>query len=95
MGVGRGVKFRNKMELECASFTLSFLSSCFQGSFESYQVLHVFCSIQSPCCGKEYPCRLCHDENESHKIDRHNISEIKCRKCFYEQPVSFWTLFIL
>ena len=32
--------------------------------------------FQSPCCGKEYPCRLCHDENESHKIDRHNITEI-------------------
>ena len=44
--------------------------------------------LQSPCCGKEYPCRLCHDESECHKIDRHTITEIKCRKCYFTQPVS-------
>ena len=26
--------------------------------------------IISPCCNKVYPCRLCHDTNENHKIDR-------------------------
>ena len=28
------------------------------------------CQIFAPCCGKIYPCRLCHDEGEEHKIDR-------------------------
>merc|ERR1712216_481745 len=25
---------------------------------------------RAPCCGKFYTCRLCHDAEESHKIDR-------------------------
>lgn len=28
------------------------------------------CSIVAPCCGRGYPCRLCHDANEDHKVDR-------------------------
>ena len=48
------------------------------------------CSIIAPCCGVEYPCRLCHDivENDeqidwkkAHQIDRHKITKIKCNKC--------------
>lgn len=38
---------------------------------------HVFCDI----CKKYYPCRLCHDANESHKIDRFTIKQIICRGC--------------
>ena len=52
----------------------------------------VICSelgSQSPCCGKVYPCRLCHDEQElTHTIDRFNVSEIECRNCSKRQPVS-------
>ncbi len=44
--------------------------------------------LQSPCCSKVYSCRLCHDEQESHRIDRHAITEIICRKCSIRQPVS-------
>jgi hypothetical protein len=28
------------------------------------------CKVRAPCCGKFFVCRLCHDENEKHKIDR-------------------------
>ena len=37
--------------------------------------------IVSKCCNKVYPCRLCHDENENHQIDRHDIDYIKCDFC--------------
>ena len=44
---------------------------------------------QSPCCGKVYPCRLCHNEKEAtHEIDRYKVSEVVCRKCHKRQPVS-------
>lgn len=55
------------------------------------------CSFVSPCCGKIYDCRLCHDYNEdenildvnkAHKIDRFAINEIICKKCNLKQVVS-------
>ena len=49
----------------------------------------LYVSVQSPCCGKVYPCRLCHNEKDlTHEIDRHAVSEIVCRKCDTKQPVS-------
>ena len=39
------------------------------------------CLIYSLCCQKWYPCRLCHDENENHTLDRFKISKIKCKDC--------------
>jgi len=46
------------------------------------------CKIISPCCGKIYDCRFCHDENNDHKIDRKLIKEIICKKCNKIQSVS-------
>ncbi|CAI8035478.1 RING finger and CHY zinc finger domain-containing protein 1, partial [Geodia barretti] len=47
------------------------------------------CSFVSPCCGKVYPCRLCHDDQElTHKIDRYRVTEVQCRNCHKKQPVS-------
>lgn len=46
------------------------------------------CLIHSLCCDKWYPCRICHDENEDHLIDRFKISKIKCIKCLTEQAPS-------
>ena len=37
--------------------------------------------ILSKCCNKIYPCRLCHDENEDHKINRYDIDYMKCDFC--------------
>lgn len=42
---------------------------------------------RAPCCGKFYTCRLCHDANESHKIDRYAIKEMMCMHCFTVQGV--------
>ena len=53
------------------------------------------CKLISPCCGKIYTCRHCHNEIEDifglekpHQIDRFNIKEIICIDCEEKQPVS-------
>ena len=51
------------------------------------------CYIISPCCGKNFGCRKCHDEfyefkENEHKINRFEIKKIICKKCEIEQPVS-------
>mmetsp|Transcript_7642 Transcript_7642/g.13377 ORF Transcript_7642/g.13377 Transcript_7642/m.13377 type:complete len:425 (+) Transcript_7642:177-1451(+) len=46
------------------------------------------CSILSICCEKMYPCRLCHDHDADHKIDRYATKEMFCRLCGERQPVS-------
>lgn len=47
------------------------------------------CWIRAKCCGKYYPCRRCHDENEDHEIDRHATEEVGCVVCGEEgQPVA-------
>lgn len=43
------------------------------------------CEILCNKCCKYYSCRICHDENENHKIDRYNIYFIKCLECDTEQ----------
>ena len=51
------------------------------------------CYIISPCCGKNFGCRKCHDEfyefkENEHKINRFEIKKIICKECEIEQPVS-------
>lgn len=46
------------------------------------------CKIISPCCNNTYDCRLCHDENETHEINRFDISQIICSKCNTQQSPS-------
>lgn len=51
------------------------------------------CFIVSPCCNKQFNCRLCHDEfyefkKDEHKINRFEISKIICKNCNTEQNVS-------
>ncbi|RZC39433.1 zf-CHY domain containing protein, partial [Asbolus verrucosus] len=41
----------------------------------------------TPCCNKVYICRLCHDENEKHKLNRKGVKELVCVKCKTLQPV--------
>jgi len=47
----------------------------------------VNCKIKSPCCGKLFPCRFCHDENSDHQIDRHASKAMMCMYCFEIQPI--------
>ncbi|RKP21640.1 zf-CHY-domain-containing protein [Rozella allomycis CSF55] len=37
--------------------------------------------IFAKCCGKWYVCRFCHNENETHEINRHKIEKMLCMKC--------------
>lgn len=43
------------------------------------------CDIFSPCCKKFFSCRLCHDENSDHEINRFLINNIRCKKCQHIQ----------
>ena len=44
--------------------------------------------LVSKCCNKIYPCRNCHDANEDHKLNRHDIDFMKCDFCKCLQKVS-------
>ena len=48
--------------------------------------------IYSKCCNKIYPCRICHDENENHKIDRYNIDLMFCSMCNCLQKVNSYCI---
>jgi zinc finger protein-like protein len=44
--------------------------------------------LVSPCCDRDYVCRLCHDEkNVDHKMDRYQVKEMKCMECGLRQPI--------
>ncbi|CAH1772445.1 unnamed protein product [Owenia fusiformis] len=45
------------------------------------------CAFISPCCGKVYTCRLCHDEKEMHTIERTSVKQIQCLGCRVKQKV--------
>ena len=45
------------------------------------------CKLLAPCCDKFILCRLCHDEENDHEINRHNIKQICCKKCQTIQKV--------
>lgn len=55
-----------------------------QATCEHYDRL---CSILTKCCNKQYPCSLCHDRNESHKLNP-KYKQLRCRKCGTSQPIS-------
>lgn len=44
--------------------------------------------LQAPCCGKLYVCRLCHDAEENHEMDRFKVKEVQCSECQTVQQVS-------
>ncbi|CAL8249363.1 unnamed protein product [Merluccius merluccius] len=39
------------------------------------------CLLKAPCCGKLYVCRLCHDAEENHQMDRFKVSQVQCCDC--------------
>lgn len=43
------------------------------------------CKVLCNICCNYYSCRFCHDTNENHQINRHNINWIKCLECDTEQ----------
>ena len=50
------------------------------------------CNIVAPCCGKEFGCRVCHDEMTPPPghgpMDRFAVREIVCKECRTRQPAS-------
>lgn len=44
------------------------------------------CQIRASCCNKIYPCRICHDENSDHFMNRFETSTMLCMKCLCFQP---------
>ena len=46
------------------------------------------CSLVAPCCNKVYVCRHCHNDAETHEMDRHAVKELICHECNQQQPVS-------
>eukprot|EP00644_Phytophthora_capsici_P011188 jgi/Phyca11/110373/e_gw1.18.93.1 len=45
------------------------------------------CKLLGKCCGKWYPCRFCHDDNEDHAFDRYAVDTVSCMKCDTVQPI--------
>ncbi|KAK3858841.1 hypothetical protein Pcinc_034996 [Petrolisthes cinctipes] len=46
------------------------------------------CKLVSPCCKNNYVCRFCHDETESHQLDRAKITQVECLECGFEQDIT-------
>lgn len=46
------------------------------------------CLVECPECFKIFPCRVCHDKDSSHELNRHAVKRIKCSKCETLQEVS-------
>ena len=46
------------------------------------------CYIRAACCGRVYPCRLCHDQAEDHEIDRFAPKQIVSAHCHRLQGLS-------
>lgn len=45
------------------------------------------CLLKAPCCAKLYVCRLCHDAEETHQMDRFQVREVQCSECLTLQQV--------
>jgi len=46
------------------------------------------CALVAPCCQQVYVCRLCHDAEQDHKMNRYAVESIVCMACGTQQPVS-------
>lgn len=45
------------------------------------------CLLLAPCCNKIYQCRLCHNEEEDHELDRSSVEFLICSQCHMKQGV--------
>jgi len=46
------------------------------------------CLLVTPCCDKVYPCRVCHDEEEEHTLDRKTVKKVVCGQCKTRSDIS-------
>ncbi|RMX37266.1 hypothetical protein pdam_00024270, partial [Pocillopora damicornis] len=52
-----------------------------------HQILQTNMTRTAPCCKKYYNCRLCHNDKESHELDRKTVEAIKCLQCDSSQEI--------
>jgi hypothetical protein len=45
------------------------------------------CRLLAPCCQRWYTCRLCHDADADHEVDRYAYTTMCCMLCGTVQPV--------
>ncbi|XP_052182286.1 zinc finger protein BRUTUS-like At1g74770 isoform X2 [Diospyros lotus] len=45
------------------------------------------CKLVAACCNKIYACRLCHDDESDHSMDRKATTKMMCMKCLVIQPI--------
>lgn len=45
------------------------------------------CKLVAACCNRLYTCRLCHDDVNTHTMDRKATAEMMCMKCLRIQPI--------
>lgn len=50
-------------------------------------MISIFLHFQSPCCGKIFSCRFCHDDAETHTFNRKQLEELICTECDTRQKV--------
>ncbi|KAH9327072.1 hypothetical protein KI387_007250, partial [Taxus chinensis] len=46
------------------------------------------CKLLAACCGRLFSCRLCHDEDSNHLMDRKATKDMMCMKCLRIQAVA-------
>ncbi|KAF5272921.1 hypothetical protein FQR65_LT04850 [Abscondita terminalis] len=46
------------------------------------------CQLLAPCCNNLYPCHICHDEAEKHRLNRFKILNHMCVNCKELQEVN-------
>ena len=56
------------------------------------------CLLIAPCCGEPHSCRFCHDAvhvddwkldpEQTHPMNRHDVTEIICVECHTRQPAT-------
>lgn len=46
------------------------------------------CKLKAVCCSQIYWCRFCHDEQNTHEMNRHLVQEVQCSICELVQAVS-------
>jgi hypothetical protein len=44
------------------------------------------CKYRAECCGRWFVCRLCHDADQSHPVDRYATKFMYCMHCQTVQP---------
>jgi hypothetical protein len=45
------------------------------------------CKILCPTCQKFFPCRVCHDKESDHELERRSVTDVFCYNCEHIVPI--------